>query len=182
MTWAEKIIALRPITVTGAYLLPVAVAVLLMELFPIGSALAWIAFALAALLGASPMFIWLHALSEVVHSRLGSDQKQIGVARARLASAGFWLVVWCALAAALPLLAQPAFFPLIITPNLMFAFFWLRMNWETARLVLRFEDNPSSGTFWTFIQILYFPIGVWFLHPRLQRLLSASPQNSGSAA
>jgi hypothetical protein len=167
MSWEEKVVGLNPLMVTAVFFLPAALSALLLELFPIGSWLAWVAFALAAAISLGATMIWTGALHKVALSRTR-------VARADFQSVLFWLAAWCALCASAPNLPRFAWF---IAPIVVFmtGFSYIRAISRTTKALESFE--PSQSSFWTFVQILYFPIGVWYLYPRLRRLLAA-PQHA----
>ena len=49
--------------------------------------------------------------------------------------------------------------------------------WSAANALMRFENREepagTARTFGTFLLEFYLPIGIWFLHPRIKRLLAA---------
>jgi hypothetical protein len=178
-SWAERVIALDPPMVTGAVLATITIGPILMEVFPIGSLLSRFAFALSALLSFSAIFLWTKALNAVAHSRLGSSEAVVRKQRALFRSLVFWTLVWCGLVVVLPFVVREIF-AVYALATLVVGYFYLCAVWATTRALLAFEK--SNDAFWTFIQVLYFPVGVWFLRPRLQQLLSASPQTAASLA
>lgn len=180
MKWAERIIGLQPAIVTGAWLLMVILAAVMTEALPIGSMFSWWGTPITtflALLSIVPMFVWTGALRDVTHSRLGADTAKRHKEERLFRSAGFWAIVWCVALPFLPRLPLQ-FFAVAALVSLIVGYLWLRAVWVTASALLSFEN--SDNAFWTFVQILYFPIGVWFLQSRLQSLLSAPQQAAPS--
>lgn len=178
MSPAEKIVGAEPLIISGACILVmVMIAVLTEIIFPLGSPLWWFGFPAAALLATTAMITWVRALHVVATSRLEETESQKRTARGAFINAAVWSLVFSAATAAMPALPSQAFLTIVIV-QLIAGFFWLRAIWITTKALLEFER--SNDTFWTFVKIFYFPIGVWFLQARFHRLLSATPKSEPS--
>lgn len=173
MQWAEKIIGLHPAIVSGAFILTGLVSGMSLELAPLGSALSDAAFMLAALLSFGLIFGWMIALHTVAHSRLGSDLQTRKIQRATFVSAIGWSIAFNIAGALMPMSPAQIFIVVAIIA-LIAGCFTLRAVWHTTSSLLKMEKREDA--FWTFVQILYFPLGVWFLQPRLKNLLTLPAQ------
>lgn len=180
MTLAENIITLKPAVATAAWFASIAIGSLFTEvLFPLGSPL-WpfgmLAFGLITL---PTTYLWPAALTVVICSRLAESTALKRTSRAAFGAATLAMVLFLALGSSMLLLPNQVNFAVAILA-LIGGYYSLRAIWLTTKALLTFEG--SDDAFRTFVQILYFPIGVWFLQPRLKRLLSTPALTPASFA
>ena len=172
MPLIDKIATLRPIIVSGAFLATVAATQLFLRA-TLEWPLFWIMFGLSALFTFSFMALWTWSAASLVMSRTESNARERAITTAHLRSAliyfAFCIVIMMAMPSLLPWLGWPVFAAGVIT-NLAGGYNWLRALWRVAKRL-----PGSDHTFTTFLQILYFPFGVWFLYPRLKQLQAAPP-------
>lgn len=181
MTLAEKIVALKPAVVTAAWISSIAVATIVTEvLFPLGSPFWWLSSLVFAAITLPITLGWPAALNAVALSRQVEAAAAKRASRSAFRGAAMIMLLFVTLGS-----ASVAFFPnqmmfAVMALALLGGYFSLRAFWLTAEALVDFEG--SADTFRTFVSVFYFPIGVWFLEPRLQRLLSAPPQTTASIA
>lgn len=167
MTLAEKIISLPPVAVTAAFLVLVGISEGLTRLFPLNTAFAPIATVVTGALLVGYVFGWTFALYETTKSRLNGGWQQAP----SFGSAVIWGVAWMILIAATVATQRTELFLLAIPINLVATYFYLRSLWITTSALLAFENSRDRTS--TLAQIFFFPLGVWFLRPRLRRLVAA---------
>jgi hypothetical protein len=177
LNWAEKIIALPAWVISATYAGLFAVSAISIELAPFSWTFLLASF--AAFLSNGAILYWLSALHVVARSRQSTSAAQEGKERGLFLSALVWTTIWCVAAPLLTIFARPLQWFLFLAPTtLVVGYFFLRALWATVSALAAFECSPR--TFQTFLQVLYFPIGVWFLQPRLQALLSAPRQHTAN--
>lgn len=171
MTLAERIIGLKPAVAISAWLASIAIASIAIEiLFPLGSPQWSFGFLAFGVITLPATYLWPVALNVVVCSRLAEGASIHRKSRAAFGAACLIMIAFLALGSIIFFLPAQVFFATAALA-LVGGYFSLRALWLTTKALLAFENSDDG--FWTFVQILYFPIGVWFLQPRLQRLLSA---------
>lgn len=172
MSLIDKIATLRPIIVTGAFLATVAGAQLILRA-TLEWPHFWLGFGTSALLSLGFIGLWTWSAASLVMSRAEPDAKERAITTAHLRSALIYFALCIAIMVATPSLLPSLGWPMFAAAalaNLVAGYNWLRALWRVAKCV-----PGSDNTFTTFLQILYFPLGVWFLYPRLRQLQAAPP-------
>lgn len=167
MTLAEKIISLPPVAVTAAFLVLVGISEGLTRLFPLNTAFAPIATVVTGSLLFGYVFGWTFALYSTTKARLSGGWHQAPP----FGSAAVWTMAWFVLGIALVETQKSELFLLALPINLVATYLFLRSLWITTSALLAFENSRDRTS--TLAQIFGFPLGVWFLRPRLQRLVAA---------
>lgn len=184
LLWAEKIIALHPLAVTGIFIALFVAAGVANNIYPLGSPQMMGTWAVTTGIMIGPVILWHYSLYRVATNR--AEQQSRLMAR----QSPLFLVL---------VITVPAFLALFgfglplanggtvvlgiryVIPALMFVmvFSYFGAIWNAASALRRFEMGrkpvPWYATVGTFFLEFYLPIGIWFLHKRIQKLLAAVP-------
>lgn len=178
--WTERIISLHPGVVTGSFLVLFIGGGVANNIFPLGSPASTTIWAVSMVLMMSPIILWHYCLREVAErkaaARRGTRPRRpfffaifFVSYTAFLVPIRYSLTMLTPNAAPLLEVAVPAL--LMITVISYFGAIW-----TAADALLRFTEGhdhvPFHKTIGAFFLEFYLPIGIWFLRPRIRRLLA----------
>ncbi|MBL8537503.1 MAG: hypothetical protein JNM59_08895 [Hyphomonadaceae bacterium] len=173
MRWTERVLSLAPWAVSSTFIATVAVAAALVEFaFPLGSALFPFGIAISWLVCGAPMLTWPYALFDVAAGKTFTPSQHRHGRRYFVATAVLGLA-WCGLASFITSGALPysmvAQFGALALLSLVVGVNLLRAVGVTVHALHASEG--TEATIGTFMQIFYFPLGIWFLRSRVERLI-----------
>ena len=177
----EKIAGLHPFVVTGVTIAWFVVGGVSMTTVSLGSANWILIYSLTMALFTAPLLLWHYCIY-----RTASDRSApfVGHAGRRglsflvcAVSLGCFLVVFSLSALATP--GDPASRTMMIIGNISMpvgCIAYFVAVWATANALTRFDEKEKDvaihKTLGTFFLQVYFPIGIWFTHPRIKRMVA----------
>ncbi|HWA01808.1 MAG TPA: hypothetical protein VG841_15985 [Caulobacterales bacterium] len=166
MRWTRRIVTLPPAVVTGGFVLLFVAADVLIDLAPLRGRAWSIAFWGSMFALIAPLMVWHYSLyREAMRARARSPGLALLFVGPLIA-----ILAWTALP-----LSDAVWIVLIPTHLSYFVSIWC-----AARELVLYEAGAAERT-WTkvlgtFLLEFYLPVGVWFLHPRIKRMIAASDQ------
>jgi len=180
--WTERVIALHPGIVTGVFLLLFFGGAAAINIFPFGSPPAMAIWTVSMVFMTAPLILWHYSLREVAE-RKAEDRNGMRPRKPLL----FMILV-----IAFPLFLGVQAIYSVIQPTsesalrligitmpvlmLITVVSYFGAIWTAADSLMRFDKGSASVPFHTtivtFLLEFYLPIGVWFLHPRIRRMLA----------
>lgn len=186
-SWTERVIGLHPGLVTGVFLLLFFGGSAAINFFPFENPPATAVWAVSMAAMTIPVIIWHYSLRQV------ADIKSAANKGTRARKPLFFAVLIMVFPLFLITIGSAAMWPTsetlsplvnVIIPALMMVavFTYFGAIWTAADALKRYEEGRDSVPFYktvgTFILEFYLPIGVWFLHPRIRRMLAQEIKNS----
>lgn len=182
--WTELIITLHPILVTGLFVLLFIGASAANISDPFGNPLRSAIWAVGMAAMTVPLVLWHYSLFDVAERKSAARS---GVSSQRpfffagLALALPILLVFIVMSTIKPTPAGVRSVVSVAVPISLMAtvISYFGAIGSAASALVRFEvpgkREPLLRTIFTFILGLYLPIGVWFLHPRIRKMLAKDP-------
>ncbi|MBL8558377.1 MAG: hypothetical protein JNM47_06620 [Hyphomonadaceae bacterium] len=182
MRLTDRVLSLHPAAITGLFVALFLGGGLATNVFPFGSIASLLMFAITMLVMIAPMWLWFYSLYRAASAR--SDQF-VGHSGRR----GFLflsaILGLCAFLALFPtMMSIPPTAPIYRTvvaaltiSMLVGSISYFASVWAAANALVRFDEHQRHAEFHktlgTFFLLAYLPIGIWWVHPRIKRLLVA---------
>jgi len=182
MRFTDSVVALSPAVVTAAFVILFVGAGMAMRVDPFGGAEWATTYSVVMLLMLVPLMLWHYSLYRAASDR-GFDI--VGNAGQRaiffLLTVGGMLVhlaifpIWMRTPPSSSLYAK--LLQADATATIVACISYFVAIWSAANALVRFEERERSPavhkTLGTWFLELYLPIGIWFIYPRIRRLLEA---------
>lgn len=180
MRFTDRILLLHPAIVTTVFVVTFAGGGAAINIYPFGSAPSAVVFSLIMPLLLGPLLLWHYSLYRAASDRNAPNVGHRGRRAFLFVLASVALCIFLATQATLAYSDEATFqqFQAVLATSLIVGnLSYFASVWAAANALTRFGDQVKSTEFHktlgTFILVLYLPIGIWVIYPRIKRLLAA---------
>jgi hypothetical protein len=185
--WTDRVVALHPFVVTG-FLLAVFLSCEAASRILGFSVVGTVVLAILMTLFMELPVLWWYSLYRAASNRItapsGAEARRSALSFTLLAVASPLFVILGALWLTNPFGSSDSTMSralCVLVPGLVIIIGLnsLRAIWSSAGALIRFDEDlasaPRRERLGTFILLFYYPIGIWFLYPRIRKMLAAEP-------